>query len=74
VQDLRKTAGFEVADRIHLYVTASDGLKAAIEEHRDYVTTETLTTDLKFTDAPKGAACVEDAFDGEKMAIGLVKA
>jgi isoleucyl-tRNA synthetase len=74
VQDLRKTAGLEVADRIKLYVEASSGLKGAIEAHRDYVTAETLAVELLFSAPPSGAASVSDEFDGEKVTAGLVKA
>ncbi len=73
VQDLRKSAELDVADRIKLFVAASAGLKSAIEEHRDYITAETLTVELKFAAAPKDAAKVEDEFDGETMTVGLVK-
>lgn len=74
VQDLRKTAGLEVADRIKLYVEASPGLKEAIEAYRDYVTAETLTVELNFTVPPPAAPAVSDEFDGEKVTAGLVKA
>ncbi len=50
VQDLRKTADLDVADRIRVYVTATPGLKEAIEANRDYVNTETLTVELIFSD------------------------
>ncbi len=42
VQDLRKSADLDVADRIDLFVDVSEGLKAAIQTHQDYVKTETL--------------------------------
>ena len=74
VQDLRKSAELDVSDRIKLYVTASDGLKAAIEAHREYITAETLTTDLQFAAAPAEAQTAEDNFDGETLTVGLVKA
>ncbi len=74
VQDLRKTADLEVSDRIKVFVTASDGLKDAIEVHRDYVITETLTIDLKYGPSPAGTATAKDEFDGETMEVGLVKA
>ncbi len=74
VQDLRKTAGLEVADRIKLYVEASPGLKEAIEAHRDYVTAETLTVALNFTAPPANVPAMSDEFDGEKVTVGLVKA
>ena len=40
VQDLRKSADLDVADRIRLYVEADPELRAAIEAYRTYVTTE----------------------------------
>lgn len=74
VQDLRKQADLDVADRIALYVTASDGLKAAVQAYHDYIIAETLTVTLKFAPAPEGASSVQDAFDGETLSVGLVKA
>ena len=73
VQDLRKTAELDVADRIELFVEASDGLRSAIEAHRDYITTETLTATLTSGPPPEAAVTMEDAFDGEKVKVGLLK-
>jgi isoleucyl-tRNA synthetase len=74
VQDLRKSADLDVADRIKLFVTASDGLKSALETHRDYITAETLTVDLQFASPPSESQTTEDDFDGEKLLVGLKKA
>ncbi|HEY5269545.1 MAG TPA: DUF5915 domain-containing protein, partial [Anaerolineales bacterium] len=74
VQDLRKTAGLDVADRIRVYVTATPGLREAIEANRDYVTAETLTVELSYSDPGPGSASVTDEFDGEKVTVGLIKA
>ncbi|MFH1908480.1 MAG: isoleucine--tRNA ligase [Chloroflexota bacterium] len=71
VQDLRKQAGLEVADRIKLFVKATPGLKKAIKANQDYITTETLTVELAFAAPPASAAVTEDDFDGEKVKIGL---
>jgi isoleucyl-tRNA synthetase len=73
VQDLRKSAELDVADRIDLFVEASAGLRSAIEAYQDYITAETLTSSLAFESPPEGAAVIEDAFDGEKVTVGLVK-
>lgn len=73
VQDLRKSADLDVADRIDLFVEASAGLKSAVEAHKDYITAETLTVNLNFTAPPKGASVVEDAFEGETVKVGLLK-
>ena len=73
VQDLRKTADLDVADRIRVYVTATPGLMAAIQANRDYVTAETLTVELNYSEPVPGSASMTDEFDGEKVSIGLVK-
>jgi len=73
VQDLRKSADLDVADRIELFVEASAGLRSAIEAHQDYITAETLTTHLVFGSPPEGATVFADSFDGETVKTGLVK-
>ncbi|HEX7541771.1 MAG TPA: isoleucine--tRNA ligase, partial [Anaerolineales bacterium] len=74
VQDLRKTANLDVADRIRVYVTATPGLREAIEANQDYVTAETLTVELSYSDPGPGSASVTDKFDGEEVTVGLIKA
>jgi isoleucyl-tRNA synthetase len=74
VQDLRKTADLDVADRIKVNVVATPGLKAAIEANREYVTAETLTVELKFAEPVAGSTSAQDDFDGEKITVGLVRA
>ena len=74
VQDLRKAAELDVADRIELFVEASPGLRSAIETHKHYITAETLASRLSFANPPQGSMVVEDQFDGEKVKVGLVKA
>jgi isoleucyl-tRNA synthetase len=74
VQDLRKSAGLDVADRVNLFVVASPNLKSAIEAHREYITNETLSISLDFNEPPASAPSVEDDFDGEKVKVGLLKA
>ncbi|HRQ23169.1 MAG TPA: DUF5915 domain-containing protein, partial [Anaerolineales bacterium] len=71
VQDLRKTADLDVADRVELFVEASAGLRSAIEAHESYITAETLTSKLTF--APEKASVVEDGFEGETVKVGVVK-
>jgi isoleucyl-tRNA synthetase len=72
VQDLRKQAGLDVADRIKLYVSATPGLLQAIAAHQDYIKAETLTRELEFSDLPATITSrSEDSFEGEKVAFGL---
>ena len=74
VQDLRKSADLDVADRIELFLEASAGLRSAVEAHQDYITVETLTVSLKFENPPEAAFKSQDEFDGEKAVFGLQKA
>jgi isoleucyl-tRNA synthetase len=74
VQDLRKSADLDVAERINLFVDTSSGLRSAIEEYREYIVAETLAVSLVFAPEPAGASSVDDSFDGEKFRVGLVRA
>jgi len=73
VQDLRKSAELDVADRVELFVEASAGLRSAVEAHEAYIKTETLTTKLTFASPPQNASIIDDEFEGEKVKVGLVK-
>ena len=75
VQDLRKTAGLDIADRIHLTYQATPGLEAAVQDFRDYIMNETLTVELTsgFPGEVSGPAVVKDAFDGEEVTLGVAK-
>jgi isoleucyl-tRNA synthetase len=73
VQDLRKSADLDVADRIELFVEASAGLRSAVEAFKEYITAETLTSNLVFGSPPDGASISEDKFDGETVRVGVVK-
>jgi isoleucyl-tRNA synthetase len=74
VQDLRKQADFDIADRIFISVSATENLAQAIEEHRDYIMGETLTLEMKSGVPTSEAATGDFEFDGEQAKVGLVKA
>ncbi|MCI0476967.1 MAG: DUF5915 domain-containing protein, partial [Anaerolineales bacterium] len=73
VQDLRKSADFNIADHIRVYYTATPTLANAIEAHRAYIMGETLAEEMSASAAPANAATVEDAFDGEKVSVAIVR-
>jgi isoleucyl-tRNA synthetase len=73
IQDLRKQAELEVADRIRLYVTATPDLWSALRLHRDYIMGETLALELEAAEPPEGAALAEAWFDGQWMKAGLLR-
>ncbi|MBN2257470.1 MAG: isoleucine--tRNA ligase [Anaerolineaceae bacterium] len=73
VQDLRKQADLDIADRIAVYYQASIKLAAAIQSFADYISAETLAVELLNRLAPENCVVVEDEFDGEKVTISLEK-
>ena len=56
VQDERKAAGLQVADRIALTLRVPADKVAAVEAHRDLIAAETLARELVVGAAPDGAA------------------
>ena len=73
VQDLRKTADLEIADRIQLFYAATPGLLEAVNAFSGYIKAETLAVDMKAGQVPPDTTIVEDEFDGQKVTIGLKK-
>ena len=51
VQQMRKQKDFEMMDHIAISVNADDDVKAAVEAHMAYITSETLADELNFVDA-----------------------
>jgi isoleucyl-tRNA synthetase len=71
VQELRKGSGFELSDRIHLSVNATERLSRALQAQQEYILGETLAVSLD--NQPVGA--VESmSFDGEAAEVSLKKA
>lgn len=71
VQEARKQAGFDIADRISLYFAASEKLEKAIAKHRDYVMTETLALAMSSQSHPDTLPNASDDFDDEQVTIWL---
>jgi isoleucyl-tRNA synthetase len=72
VQSLRKDAGLEMDDRITLHLgSAAPELANAIQEHADYIKTETLTTALVSEPLTAGAAATDVKVDGIALRIEL---
>ena len=68
LQVMRKDAGLSVSQRIQLgLATDSDGLRAAIGEHRAYIMDEVLATQMEDASLPDGKAKQEIEVEGEKV-------
>lgn len=73
IQDARKQAGLEISDRIDLAVEGSEIVLEALEEHKSYITEETLTENWMNIDMLTGAYKVEKRLDEHNWLIKLVK-
>ncbi|NQS92327.1 MAG: isoleucine--tRNA ligase [Chloroflexi bacterium] len=71
IQDFRKQADYNIADRIHLVYKATPALKGAIEAHRGYIMEETLTLEMKESDPEEGMFSGTASFEGEETTLGL---
>lgn len=71
LQDLRKTADLEIADRIKVVYQASPALAQAVRAFADYIKSETLAIELTEAANVHSWVQVEDEFDGEKVTIAL---
>lgn len=73
VQSLRKDADFDIADRIHLFYTASDNLDHTIQAFLAYIQEETLSVEVTSGEHPADLPFLQDEFDGESVRISIKK-
>ena len=73
VQNLRKSAGFEISDRIALYVAGTDELIVPLRAYESYVRTETLAESLMFEQPPAEAHVEESEVNGIAVSLGVSK-
>ena len=71
IQNMRKGSGFEVTDRIRVTVDSTEPVKLAAQKHDEFIRSETLADELKFTQAAGNAK--EWNINGEKTSISVVK-
>jgi isoleucyl-tRNA synthetase len=72
-QDLRKTSGLAVEDRIQLWLSGAGELADAMRAHEDFIAGETLATATHHGPPPANAAATTVAVDGGVVEVGLQK-
>ncbi len=74
IQELRKTADFEISDRIQTWITGAwDELRLAVETHRQTISEETLSLEISFAEPPPEAVTtpVELVRSGPAFGLGV---
>jgi len=74
VQELRKSAGFDIADRIYLYLYTTGRLWDAVVTYRSYIVEETLASELIGDTPPQAATSTIIKISGLNIHIGIIKA
>ncbi|WP_319500490.1 isoleucine--tRNA ligase [uncultured Draconibacterium sp.] len=68
IQNLRKDNDFEVTDRIKLRIAKHEAYNVAVENHKEYICTQTLADALELTGSPNLANAKEVEIDKDVMA------
>ena len=71
IQNLRKSSGFDITDRIKLFVSGDAELKSAFEEFKDFIAGETLASSIEWSEDLQNAAIVEA--DDKNWSIAVEK-
>ncbi|MBM3946791.1 MAG: hypothetical protein FJ315_05255 [SAR202 cluster bacterium] len=71
IQNLRRDAGFDIADRITTWYQGAGIVHEAMERFADYVKAETLSLDLLGADPPSDARVERTKLDGQDVALGV---
>jgi isoleucyl-tRNA synthetase len=73
VQELRKQADFNVADRIVIHYVAVGEAASAITQQSAYIQQETLAERLLVGDSPAGTVTTELTLGGHPVRVGIVR-
>lgn len=73
IQNVRKSSGFEVTDRIKITLYANEPLATAADKYRDYICTETLADSLDQQELNRADGGKEWSINGEKAVISVVR-
>ena len=78
VQELRRTAGLEISDRIVMHVatfgwSGREMVEPVLAEHRDYISQETLADDISEAEPPEGTTTSRISLEGVEIELGVLK-
>jgi isoleucyl-tRNA synthetase len=74
IQNLRRDAGFEIADRITIHWQGDEDTGRVLGAFAGYIKTETLARDIVEGAPPHGAHSAEQDVDGHAMVIAVKRA
>ena len=72
IQNIRKSSGFEITDKINITIAKNDNTNDAITEFNTYICNQVLANSLQIVDEVADATTLE--FDGFTLDVNVVKA
>ncbi len=73
IQNIRKSSGFDVTDKIYLEIEKLDSIYSAISNYKNYICDETLTNNLIFVDKIESNESIKIEVDNNIEVTILVK-
>ena len=73
IQNMRKSNGLEVTDRITVALRSTERVSQAVSKHDEFIMAETLADELKFSSGEEIDDAQEWNINGEKTSISVVK-
>ncbi len=74
IQNMRKTSGFEVIDRIDIFVCTAEPLKSAVEKYNEFICRETLADRIELVDnMPSENGGINWNINGIKADIAVIR-
>ena len=72
IQNLRKSSGYDITDKISVTVLSNDGMDEAIKDFNSYIANQVLAVSVEITDVISDAT--EMDFEGFKLSVRIEKA
>ena len=73
IQNMRRSAGFDIADRIVTFYSGREALAEVMKRFSDYIKHETLSEELTEGVAPEGAHTESQSMDGVDVTLGVIR-
>ncbi len=71
IQNIRKTNGYEITDKILVEIQHNENINAAVEVFDEYIATQTLATKVSLVDAVENAVVLD--FDEYEVLVSVTK-
>ena len=73
IQNIRKASGFDITDKIDVYIAPNNETDQAVKEYRDYMSRQVLANTFEIADCLSGEGVNELDFDTFKVNVKIVK-